>query len=389
MSRRLFLSINLASVLLAYSMMGDAKTAVNLKNPPTSPNNIFKDEPFDNNNKSFFNIAYLYIKPSSNNLKYATFVSGTQPYYQSWHYLQINPDFHSAFDVGFNYAIPHTFYSTAIEWVHLNSNDSSFKQASTSTDLETVQFVGPPYEMSPPVFGIKRVASEVNFKFDSILLNISELFEPDSHVQTRFFGGLNILNLKQYITTTFSDYAGSPATAYSYPLPPDPSFSFETENVSKYLGVGPDLGLNIRYTSDSGFGVFAEFLGSLTAGTVQTQDNFTSTSQRLTSVGIGVSHQEITSPNATQVVVGADGKLGIFYNYKGPTLPNLSVELGYRLANYFNAISMIAPNTLVQPGTVFVTPEFSTGTMAIVSTNATSHPFGFSGLFLNIKIGLG
>ncbi len=270
----------------------------------------------------------------------------------------------------------------------MNSNDSSSKQASTNTDLSTVEFVGPPYEMSPPVFGIKYVQSKVNFQFDNVLVNITKLIDFDSHLEARFFGGLDILNLNQTITTTFGDYAGSPPTAYSYALPPDPLFSFQTQNVSKYLGVGPDLGLNLRYTLDSGFGVFGEFIGSLTTGTIQAQDNFTSTSTRLSLVGIGTSHQEITTPNATQVVVGTDGKLGVFYNHKGPSLTHLTVELGYRMANYFNAISMIAPNTLVQPGTVVVTPEFSTGTMAIVSTNATSHPFGFSGPFLNIKIAI-
>lgn len=91
----------------------------------------------------------------------------------------------------------------------------------------------------------------------------------------------------------------------------------------------------------------------------------------------------------TQVVVGADGKIGIFYHFKKPTFADLSIELGYRWANYINPISSINPNTLVQPGTDFTTPEFSTGTMAIVSTNSSSHPFGFNGAFLNIKIAMG
>ncbi len=379
--------MNLASILLCYSQIGQAGTS-QTQNKNSQP--LFKGEIFNenNNNKSSFNIDFLYIKPSTNNLKYATFVAGTQPYYQSWHYLQINPSYHPAFDLGFNYAFPHTAYNAGINWIHLNSNDSSFKQASTNTDLSTVEFVGPPYEMSPPVFGIKNVGSKVNFQFDNVLLNIGKLVDFDSHLQARFFGGVDILNLNQTITTTFGDYAGSPATAYSYALPPDPLFSFETQNVSKYLGAGPDLGLNLRYTTDSGFGLFGEFVGSLTAGTIQAQDNFTSTSTRLTNLGIGTSHQEITTPNMAQVVAGADGKLGVFYHYKGTAISDLSIELGYRLANYINAISSINPNTLVQPGTVVVTPEFATGTMAIVSTNALSHPFGFNGPFLNIKIAI-
>lgn len=388
-SKQVFLSVNLASLLFCYSSIGYTQTSVNIQNQKTPYMEPISREllqtPFSNN-KSFFNVGLLYIKPYSDNLKYATFVSGMQPYYQSWHYQAIDPNYHPAFELGFNYAIPQTLYSAAIDWIHLNSNDSSYKQASTNTDLATVEFVGPPYEMSPPVFGIKRVDSNVNFNFDSILLNVSKLIEYDSHLQFRLFGGINILNINQTITTTFSDYAGSPPTAYSYPLPPDPSFSFQTENVSRYLGAGPDLGLNVRYLMKSGFGLFGEFLGSIAVGRITTQDNFTSTSARLTSVGIGTSHQQITAPNATQTVLGGDGKLGIFYNYQGKSIPNLTIELGYRMASYLHAISTIRPSTLVQPGTVVLTPEFATGTMAIVSTLDTSHPFNFSGPFLNVKI---
>jgi len=344
---------------------------------------VISAEPLNTLNQTSFSVGLLYVQPSAGNLKYATFVSGTQPYFQSWHYLAIKPGYHPAFELALNYALPNTLYSAGINWVHLNSNDTSSKQASTNIDLATVEFVAPPYEMSPPVFGIKHVQSKVNFDFDNVLLNMGRLFVFDSHVQAKLIGGLSVIKLNETVTTTFGDYAGSPPTAYSYALPPDPSFSFQTENVSRYLGVGPDIGLNIQYKTDSGFGVMGEFLGMLTTGTMQTQDNFTSTSARLTALGIGVSHQEITAPNANQVVLGLDGKLGVFYTYH-----NFTAELGYRMVSYQNAISSVTPNTLVQPGTVFVTPEFSTGTMAIVSTDAKYLPFGYSGPFLNFKLSI-
>jgi hypothetical protein len=309
-----------------------------------------------------------------------------QPYYQSWHYQEIKPDFHPAFELGFNYAIPDTLYSAGASWTHLNSDDSSSKQASTNTDLTTVEFVAPPYEMSPPVFGIKSVNSKVHFDFDNVLLNVAKIAEYDSRLNARFFGGIDILKLNQSITTTFGDYAGSPATPYSYPLPPDPSFSFKTENTSKYVGAGPAIGLDVQYEIGCGFGFLGEALGSLTAGTMKSQDDFTSTSARLTALGIGTSHQQITSPNDTQVVLGGDAKLGMFYTYHGLTIPNFTVELGYRMASFLNAISTISPNTLVQPGTVVVTPEFATGTMAIVSTKNVNSPFNFNGPFFDVKI---
>jgi len=370
---RKFLSINLASLLICSSVGYAATDSLHAS---------------VENNKSFLHLSFLYLQPNSDNLKYATFVSGTQPYYQSWHYQAIDPNFHPTFELGFNYAIPCTPYSAEIDWIHLNSNDSGYKQANTSTDLTTVEFVAPPFEMSPPVFGIKRVNANVNFVFDNILLNVSKLYEYGPSVQARVFGGLSILKLNQTLNTIFTDYAGTPATPYSYPLPPDPSFSFKLQNVSKYLGAGPDLGLNVQYKTPYGFGISGQFLGSLTVGVIKTQDNFTSTSARLTELGIDVSHQEITAPNTTQVVAGADGKLGLFYEYQGTSMPEMKIELGYRMATYLNAISTVNPSTLVQPGTVVITPEFSTGTMAIVSTDARSRPFSFNGPYLDLNIDL-
>jgi hypothetical protein len=377
LSRKLFIGMNLASVLFTANI-GHATTTQNtLTAPQLSP---------WNQNRSYFYISALYVKPDSDNLKYGTFVWGIQPYKQSWHYLATDPIYHPAFELGFNYAICNTPYSTGLFWTHINSNDSSHQQAAQGTDVTTVQFVAPPFEMSPPVFGIKSVNNKVNFAFDNILLNASRLFEIGSHVKARVFGGLSILNLNQTIETTFGDYAGATATPYSYPLPPDPLFSFQLKNVSKYLGIGPDVGLSVNYKTSSGFGLLGEFMGSLTTGRIRTRDIFTSTSTRLVNQGIGISQQQITAPNATQIVVGADSKLGVFYSYDKLRYANFTVELGYRMATFLNAISMVAPNTLVQPGTVVVTPEFSTGTMAIVSTNATLHPFSFSGPFLNAKI---
>jgi hypothetical protein len=336
----------------------------------------------------------LFLQPQSDNLKYAVFVSGTQPYYQSWHYQAITPKYSPAFELGLNAFFSNTdtpISSTAINWLHLGSHDTAGKQANQARTLQTVEFVGPTYEMSPPVFAIKRVNSRVDFGFDSILINASKHMDIGSKLQANFFGGLNVLRVDQTLTIIFSDNAGSPATLYSYELQADPSFSFKTENVSHYWGAGPDLGLDVQYklyqdSHQNGLGVIGRVLGSLTIGSISAQDNFTSTSAKLATQNIAVSHQAITTPDATQVVPGLDGKLGFYYTYHSNQLPEITIEAGYRAASYLNAISTISPNTLVQPGTHSTTPEFATGTMAIVSTDARSRPFNFNGPYFNLKV---
>ena len=346
-----------------------------------------KETLFDKKNIEVY-LGLLYLQPNSNNLNYAVFVSGQQPLYQSWHYQAIDPKYSPGFELGGKYVFSDALYRASADWVHLNTRDASFKQASRDISLGAVEFVAPPFEQSPPVFAVKRANATVNFNFDSIELNVGRVFKPHTKVQANLYGGVNILRIKQNLTTIFSDLAGSEATLYSYLVPPDPSFSFQLQNVSDYVGAGPDLGLDVAYTVAHGFGVVGGLLGTLTAGNMRIQDKFTSTSARLAAIGIDISHQEITVPDTTQVVPGFDGKLGLFYNYYGKNLPKLNFEVGYRLAAYINALSTVNPTTLVQAGTFVVTPEFVTGTMAIVSSDVRDRTFNFNGPYIKLNVAM-
>ncbi len=340
----------------------------------------------ENANHSNIHVSLLYLQPNSNNLDYAYWVSGLQPYYQNWHAQKLDPNNAPMFDVGFYYAFPDSTYGALLDWMHLSTTSKGFKQATQNTDLTTLEFVAPPFEMSPPVFGIKRADAKVKFNFDNIEMNFSKNFNYGSRLRTKISGGIDVLRVGQTLTTIFSDYAGAEATPYSYALPADPSYSFQLLSKSKYVGAGPDLGLSVEYDLIYGIGLIGKAIGSLTAGTTNTKELFTSTSARLTTLGIGTSHQQITTPNQTQVVPGFDGKLGVYYHYKAKKRANITIEGGYRLLSYLNAITTIRPNTLVQPGTTQATPEFSTGTMAIVSIVKENSPFNLNGAYVDFTL---
>jgi hypothetical protein len=345
-----------------------------------------KEKAIDKHNNTSVHASLLYLQPNSSSLDYAYWVTGVQPYYQSWHSQKITPDNAPMFDVGFYYAFPDSTYGASLDWMHLGATSSGFKQATQNTDFTTLEFVAPPFEMSPPVFGIKRADAKVNFSFDNIEMNFSKIFNYGSRLHTTISAGLDILHVGQTLNTVFSDFAGVTATPYSYALPADPSYSFQLLSKSKYVGAGPDLGLNVEYDLIYGLGLIGQAVGSLTAGTTNTQELFSATSARLTSLGRGNSHQQITTPNQTQVVPGFDGKLGVFYHYKSEKIANITIEGGYRMLSYLNAITTIRPNTLVQPSTVSITPEFATGTMAIVSIVKENSPFNLNGAYVDFKL---
>lgn len=339
-------------------------------------------------NQSSIHFSALFLKPNSNNLDYAYHVSGLQPYYQSWHSQMISPAYTPSFDFGLTYAIPETTWGLTFGWMHLNSSDSDSTQAIQTLDLTTLEFVGPPFEMSPPVFGVKRASSEVKFNYDTVDVNVEKLFTINPKLQATLFGGLNVVSIGEKMDTLFSDFPGVLPTPYSYALPADPSFSFQLISKSKYVGAGPDAGLNVKYDVIYGIGLTGQLAGAVTAGTTSTQEQFRATSDHLTSTGIGVSNQAITTPNKTQVVPGVDGKLGLYYHHAGHGILNFTLEGGYRFISWANAITTITPGTLVQPGTVNTTPEFSTGTMAIVSVLKQDRPFNINGPYADLRISM-
>lgn len=331
--------------------------------------------------------SLLYLQPTNNDLKYAVFIFNTQPYSQDWAYQVLNPPYAPAFELGADYSFYNSPYNASIDWLHLNTSTSASKQADPAVTLGTVEFVAPPYDVGPAVFGIKHVSSTVKIDFDNIALQVGRLFTFDEGaLQARLFSGINILNLNQTVTTTFSDFPGALPTTLTYGLAPDPTYSFQTKNTSKYLGVGPDLGLQARYHMKHGFSVVTQAQGMLTVGTIRASDHFTSTSQRLSEVGIPVSKQWVDAPTMTQVVPAFDAKLGLAYQWSSKTLSNLTIEFGYRVASYINAISNVIPATLVQAGDSAATPEFATGTMAIQSTDTRQSTLNLNGPYLDFKL---
>lgn len=331
--------------------------------------------------------GWLNLKPMSNNYTYAYAVSGTQPYFQNWAAQALDPSYSSAYELGLVYQLKENILSTSLDWLHLDTKDFSAKQGNQTLNESNIAFVGPPFEMSPPVFGVRRADAELRTNFDNVALNLEKVFTvSEEWLSAKITGGINFLYVKQNISTTFSDLVGSEPTPYTYPLPPDPNFSMNLQSISQFIGTGPDLGLSGQLELFKGLSLIGGASGSLNVGTVSVQENFRGTSARLTQNGIGVSQQRIITPNKTQIVPGFDGKLGLLYQVKTKQIPSFSIEGGYRLMSYINAISTTTPQTLVQPGTNPAVPEFSTGTMAIVSTTQQDRPFNLNGPYLALRV---
>ena len=80
--------------------------------------------------KHNFYLETLFLQPNSDNLIYAVFVSGHQPLHQSWHNQEIKPGFSPAFELGYDYYFDHSDYNLSINWLYLNTFDSTLMPTS-------------------------------------------------------------------------------------------------------------------------------------------------------------------------------------------------------------------------------------------------------------------
>jgi hypothetical protein len=95
-----------------------------------------------------------------------------------------------------------------------------------------------------------------------------------------------------------------------------------------------------------------QFIGEVAAaaliGTSQSRIDFSTNSP-----AVGPNNQSLTSPNATQVIPSIDARLATVYSFPASTYGQFKIELGYRAAVYFDAVSQYSltqvPTSLMLP----------------------------------------
>jgi hypothetical protein len=116
---------------------------------------------------------------------------------------------------------------------------------------------------------------------------------------------------------------------------------------SLFTGAGPRLGMKGQYAFGN-LQFIGEIAGAALIGTTQSRINFTTISP-----SVGLNNQSLTSPNATQVIPSIDARLASAYSFPPSNDGQFKIEVGYRTAVYFNAVSQYSltqvPTSLMLP----------------------------------------
>ncbi|MBI2792959.1 MAG: hypothetical protein HYX61_13520 [Gammaproteobacteria bacterium] len=318
------------------------------------------------------NASLLWQQPTSTSNAYAILTHPMPVPTPNWIINSANPQYHFGFDVGLSYAFNNTGNDVQLNWTRLKTNDST---SVSIDDNGLLQFVGPFFQIGPTAGGAGGFAPMIasaarnHFDYDVVNLDAGQYVNFGHRLQTRLFGGVSYLRIKQDLQTTFF-------------APADVNFSFVSNNISEFTGFGPRFGFGGTYDLCYGFGIVGQVAATASVGRIRATDHFTETSTALLGAApsIPLNVQAITTHHETRVVPGADAKLGISFAYDVNKNSLLTAELGYKVAAYENAIRKVYPNSLVNPPNAL-----QTGTIAVETMGESQSDFGVNGPYFNLS----
>lgn len=308
-----------------------------------------------------FSLAFLALKPGATNLNYVIYNKELPTQSPTWLEKEIQPESSGAFELGGRYNFTEG-RDINLNWTHLSSSTSASVAAPDAS-----YFLGPDYEIGPAGLTTRNATGKAQFNYDVVNLDAGQTVDFGRHVETRFFIGLSDAFLREQVNAT---YSGATVTgAHQGP------YSIMQEVTANFTGLGPRVGFDASYITQSGFGFIGQAAASVLIGSSYSKTTYVGSSQELKDLyNQALNFQSIRDQNVTQVIPGFDAKLGAIYSRAFSKGTLFTLAGGYQAAVYVNAINQYLPASLVVP--------LSTGGIFVSTMSHTQSNYSVQGPFV-------
>lgn len=319
---------------------------------------------------------WLFLQPNGSSIYYAVeafpyntgiAIPEVSP---SWQVFEIDPSYHSGFEVGAKFLFPKNDMNLELNWERIHTQDSASMDVAPQP-FGTGNMVGPFFDIGPNSEAYKKASGEAVFHFDAVNLIFGKMVCFVNDLSARLYAGAGFSRIHQSISSTFSNTAGTISrTVYAY---------------STFLGAGPEFGLDFDYRLYGGFSFTGSSSLALYMGQLKNQTTFSSLTPALATISVPQPNvQTTTVPNRTQLIPGFEEKLGFCYAVSCKRW-GFALGAGYQFQVYLDAVQsvdMTAPQVIpsLTPG-----PTANMGVYAVGFERTLSN-FILTGPYVSLNI---
>lgn len=368
------LCLSCCSMLLAKDLTDSSSKKPQSNSPilqycPPKPSN------FQSVNVELFG-EWLFLQPNGSSIYYA---AEAFPYdtaiaipeiSPNWKIFEIDPSYHSGFEVGSKFLFPTNGIDLEVNWERLHTQDSDSMKVKPQS-YGTGNMVGPLFDIGPNSSVYKEAKGHATFHFDAVNLIVGKNICFLDGLSTHFYTGAGMVRIHQTISSLLSNAsANTSRSVYS---------------LSNFIGGGPEFGVDFDYRLVGSFSFIGHSAISLYMGQSKNHTTYKSTSPDLASAGIPQPNRQKTSvPNRTQLIPGFEEKLGFAYAISGEKC-QLTLSAGYQVQIYIDAVQsvdMTAPQVLPS---LTPAPSVNVGVYAVGFERTLSN-FILSGPFVSANV---
>lgn len=258
-------------------------------------------------------VTPYFLKPDTTNGDHA-FVVLTEGIFNTNTFF--DPGYNWSFAVNANYIFPTTANDISVNYFHYGTTGDETTEESGRLDLSITNL---------PLL-IDDITTQIDYHMNQVDVTAGQFISIGHRVSLHPNVGLRYADIERKIDSTASGSTASlNVNAIDY-INEDSDFS----------GIGPIAGLDATYFIGNGAGIVAHFNGALMAGSSTAKTH-------IFQGGVPQFIIQDETESRSRLVPTYDAKLGANYTYlfQGTVNTSLTLEAGYQISEYFNAIDRL------------------------------------------------
>lgn len=329
----------------------------------------------------------FYLQPSANNgdLDFAILGTGTIAPFHSL-IKSHDPDYDWGWGVNVGYIFPQTGNDVAVNYWHvgIDNTDSVFGPGFFSA-IFPITFTNQNVAITDFALLTNHLFSKLEFDFDQGDISFGQFIDVGCRLILHPTVGIQYTRIDQGISSNLAASASGVDSGVAFSFPVISSANLKSD----FDGIGPRIGMDGTYYLGAGFGLAGHFAAALLVGDLDSKlTAFSSEAggdfQGAVNIIPPLTVQNSFSLNSTRrIVPNLQGKLGVDYTYMFNNAANsyVTLEVGYQVDEYFNALDYLRSSGNFNTGPDDVTINYTTGPVRHRTAD-----FDFSGAYANLTV---